>query len=105
MKDWRRYEILLPLFYNSGSPVPKTLIADAVEELEARFGAVSSETQIIHGRWRSGGTRYSDELVRMWIDVEDTPEVQSFFVDFKERLKSRFEQLDIWITSHSIRVI
>lgn len=105
MKDWRRYEILLPLFFNNGTPVSKALIADTVEELEVRFGAVSSETQIIHGRWQSEGNRYSDELVRIWIDAEDGPEVQKFFVEFKERLKRRFDQLDIWLTSHSITVI
>jgi hypothetical protein len=47
MKNWRRYEILLPLCYNDGTPVSKSLLARTIQELEERFGAVSCETQII----------------------------------------------------------
>jgi hypothetical protein len=43
----RRYELLLPLRFNDGQPVPDSLIADSLVELEQRFGAVSSETQVI----------------------------------------------------------
>jgi hypothetical protein len=46
----RRYEILLPRRYNDGQPVPDSLIADTLVELEQRFGSVSSETQIIRGQ-------------------------------------------------------
>lgn len=51
MNTWRRYEILLPLQFNDGTRVSKALLAEAVLELDARFGAVSCETQVIHGRW------------------------------------------------------
>jgi len=78
MNNWRRYEILLPLRFNDGKPVAKALLAATVLELEARFGAVSSETQIIHGRWRGGGKAFADDLIRVYVDVEDTPEVRSF---------------------------
>ena len=105
MKNWRRYEILLPLYFNDDSPVPRTLIAETIEELENRFGAVSSETQIIQGRWQSGGKHYSDELVRIWVDAEETDSVKAFFAELKEKLKARFEQLDIWMVSYSVNVI
>jgi hypothetical protein len=51
----RRYELLLPLRFNDGQPVPDALIADPLVELEQRFGAVSSETQVIRGQWRHQG--------------------------------------------------
>ena len=95
MKNWRRYEILLPLRFNDGTRVPKALLAQTVQELEDRFGAVSCETQIIQGRWRGGGTAYRDELMRAWVDAEPTPEVQAFLANFKERAKARFQQIDI----------
>ena len=44
MKNWRRYEILLPLQFNDDTPVPKSFLAEAVLELDSRFGAVSCET-------------------------------------------------------------
>ena len=77
MNNWRRYEILLPLQFNDGTPVPKALLAATLLELEARFGAVSCETQIIHGRWRSQGEAFEDDLVRVYVDAEHTPEVRA----------------------------
>ncbi len=101
----RRYELLLPLRYNDGQPVPESLIADTLVELEQRFGAVSSETQVIRGQWPHQGQQYRDELVRVFVDVADTGENREFFVAYKDQLKSRFGQLDIWMTTYLIEVI
>jgi len=48
MKNWRRYEVLLPVRFNDGVRIPKALLAQTILELEERFGAVSCETQVIH---------------------------------------------------------
>jgi hypothetical protein len=39
------------------------------------------------------------------VDVEDTPETVEFFSQFKEALKERFRQIEIYILSYEIRVI
>ncbi len=105
MSASRRYEILLPLRFNDGQSVPDALISDTLMELENRFGAVSWETQIIRGRWRHEEEVYSDDLMRVIIDVEDLVEHREFFRDFKKRLKIRFRQVEIYMTTHSIDVI
>ncbi len=74
-------------------------------ELRERFGAASCETQIIRGQWQHHGSIYNDELLRVFADVEDTAENRQFFLGFKARLKARFEQVDIWLTSHPIDVL
>ena len=104
-KPFRRYEMLLPLRFNDGSPVPDELIADTLVELEQRFGAVSCETQTTRGFWRHEGESYRDELVRVYLDVQDVPENRKFFSQFKEPLKARFRQIDIWLTTYSLDVI
>lgn len=48
-ETYRRFEILLPLRFNDGQPVPDDLVAETVVELRTRFGAVSCETQTIRG--------------------------------------------------------
>lgn len=103
--SYRRYEILLPLKFNDGTPIPRDLIVDTALELEERFGPLSTETQEIEGRWRSGGQTYRDQSVRMFVDVEDIPEHREFLLQLKERLKARFQQRDIWLTSHPIDVL
>ncbi len=105
MKSWRRYEILLPLRFNDGGRVPKALLAQTIQELEDQFHAVSCETQVIQGRWRSQGKAFRDDLMRLYVDVEAGPEAQAFFENFKEQIKARFQQLDVWVTSHSIDVL
>ncbi len=104
-RSLRRYEVLLPLRFNSGQPVPDDLIAETLLELEQQFGAVSSETQIIRGLWRHEGEPYRDDLVRVFVDVADEPEHRRFFFEFKERLKARFQQIDIWLTTYPIEVL
>ena len=101
----RRYEVLLPLRFNEGRAVPDELIAETLFELEQRFGAVSSETQMIRGRWQNEGKSYRDELIRIFVDVVDSPANRKFFVRFKKHLKKRFAQLDIRMTTYLVEAI
>jgi hypothetical protein len=102
---YRRYEILLPLRFNDGSPVPDELVGQTLLELRQQFGAVSSETQTIRGHWHHQGQTYRDELTRVFVDVPDTPQTLQFFHEFKQRLKERFQQIDIWMTTYPVEVI
>lgn len=79
----RRYELLLPLRFNDGQSVSDSLIADTLVEMEQRFGSVSAETQVIRGQWRHQGQSYHNELVRAFVDVEDTSANRKFFISFK----------------------
>lgn len=103
--SYRRFEVLLPLQFNDGQLVPEELIGDTVLELRAHFGAVSSETQVIRGYWEHQGQSFRDDMVRVFVDVPDTVENRRFFVDFKELLKTRFKQIDIWMTTYSLEVL
>ena len=103
--SYRRYEILLPRRFNNGQLVPNRLHTETILELRQRFGAVSCETQLIRGEWENQREVYRDEVVRLFVDVEDEPQNRDFFLGLKQRLKSRFQQLDIWLTSHPIDVL
>ena len=103
--SFRRFEILLPRRFNDGQAVPDELIADTLLELEERFGAVSSETQSIRGLWRHEDQLFRDELIRVFVDTLDVPESREFFLEYKERLKARFQQIDIWLTTYPIDIL
>lgn len=102
---FRRYEIVLPLRFNDGHPVPDELIANTLIELRQKFGAVSCETQTIQGQWQLQDRLFRDDLMRMFGDVADTPENRAFFVEFKTRICAAFQQIDIWMTTYPIEVI
>ena len=104
-ESFRRFEVLLPRRFNDGQPVPDELIANVLVELEEQFGAVSCESQTIHGRWRHAGEVFRDDLIRVFVDALDLPETRQFFVDFKARAKVKFQQLDIWMTTYPIDVL
>lgn len=55
--------------------------------------------------WTHQGQAYRDDLIRVFVDVPDTPEHREFFVRFKELLKQRFQQIDIWISGHPLDII
>ena len=105
MNDLRRYEILVPLVHNDGRLVAGPLLAQTFAELREKFGAASWETQTVRGAWEHQGAVYEDNLTRFYVDVPDLPQHREFFRDFKETLKVRFAQLEIWITSHPLDVI
>jgi hypothetical protein len=105
MSAYCRFEILLPLEFNDGRPVPREFLAEAAIEIQRRFGGVSWESQAIEGIWRQGGVEYRDRLNRIFVDAEDTDENRQFFIGLKSRLKSSFQQLDIWLTVHPVEIL
>ena len=104
-RPYRRYEMLLPLRFNDRRPIPDDLIVDTLLELEERFGAVSCESQRTRGYWRHESESFRDELIRVYVDVPDLPEHHEFFARFKERLKTRFQQIEIWMTTYPLDVL
>ena len=105
MSKWRRYEILLPLRFNDGRPVPAQYVREIIEELRQRFGGVSCDSQTVYGEWESRGQIYRDELVRIYTEAVESVDDSRFFADLKERLKKKFDQLDIRMTHYLIEVM
>jgi hypothetical protein len=99
-----RFEILLPLPYNDGATIEREKIAQTVDELSDHFGGTTQDLLRATGTWKYGGTRFRDELLRMRIDSDD-PAAVAFLRNYKETLKQRLQQIDIWITAHQIQVI
>jgi hypothetical protein len=101
----RRYEILLPIRFNDGQPVSGELLEQTREELVAQFRGLQILPHTVLGLWVYEGSRYEDELRRFTVDVEDTPENQQFFVDFKRKLLERFAQIEIYIASYPVDLL
>jgi hypothetical protein len=99
-----KYEIFLPLKYNSGTAIEPEKIEQIQEQLMAVFGAitVSSFVAPFQGTWRYGGVEFIDDIVR--IEIITNEELQ-FFKTFKRRLKRKLRQIEILITMQYIHVI
>jgi hypothetical protein len=82
MKEYCRFEILLPLAFNDGQPVPREFLADTAAEIQAKFGGVSWESQAIEGIWHTGGIQYRiGSTEYSWM-----PKIQSRIANFSRRL-------------------
>jgi hypothetical protein len=100
----KRFEILLPLNYNDGSEIELEKFDQTDFELTEHFGGVTWDSIRVTGTWKYGGTRFRDELLRVRIDTTDR-KATTFVRAYKEVLKERFQQIDIWVTAHEIEVI
>jgi hypothetical protein len=65
---------------------------------------VSLSSQTIQGLWIHRGTKYEDELRRLIIDADDTPENRAFIANYKLVLEERFDQVVIYIRSYRIDI-
>lgn len=102
--SFKRYEILLPTRYNDGLAVEEERFAQTRRDLVAEFGAVTWCPERLQGIWSQGGKIFEDTHIKVVIDVEDTPRVHAFFRRFKETLKCRYRQIDIWMISYAIEI-
>jgi hypothetical protein len=100
-----RFEILLPLFYNDGRAIEKEKFVQTDDELVRLFGATSTDTVSVRGRWLYQSTVYQDQLIRVRVDLSDDPANWQAVRTFKEVLMARFDQLEIWITASRIEVV
>ncbi len=101
----QQYAVLLPLRFNDGSLIPEELFQTTYRELLERFGALTIERADINGFWTHEGFTYEDSLQRVIVVDSDDEEAEAFFRAYKETLKRRFQQLEIWITVQPIRVL
>ena len=102
-KRIRGIEIYLPLDYNDGEPIPVSKFVTLEDELLRRFGGVTSlQRQFpLQGAWRSGAEIYYDEVVVFSaMDFREETHLESlrYLKRLKERLKKKFDQLEILIT-------
>ena len=100
-----RFEILLPLYSNDGNPIEQEKFLDTNQELVTQFGATSTDAVIVSGRWMYKGIIYDDRLIRIHVDTNESPSHREFFRQYKQKLKIRFQQEDIWITVQQIDVL
>lgn len=99
----RRYEILLPLYFNDKSTVPCNLHEETINEIVERFGGISVEKGGVGGLWTNdAGNQVADEMVCIYVDVESTAENTDWFLVNRTNWQARFLQDCIYIVSYEI---
>jgi hypothetical protein len=99
----RSIDIYLPLDYNDGRPIPDAKFVTVQQELLTRFGGITSTQRQfpLSGVWKSGPAVYRDRVVVLSVmDFRDESQLKSlqYLARLKDRLKKKFDQLEILIT-------
>lgn len=95
-----RFEIRLPTYYNDKTKIEPEKYEQTKNEIYEKFGAFTVLT-VTEGGWRDPhtGKSYVEDLggFIIDIDIEKLDETIEFFEEYKEKLKTRFKQEDIYI--------
>ncbi len=110
LKPIRTIEIYLPLEYNDGEPIPESKFVGVQRESLARYrGVTSTQRQFpLEGLWESRGRVYQDLVVVISVmdfRKETQFEAIRYLERLKERLKRKFDQLEILITLQELVAI
>jgi len=100
-----RYEILLPLNRNDGTAQAPEDLMRTIKEITRQMGGCTHDHSRIDGFWNHEGTTFHDQLNRVLVDVDDTPESLAYFMILKTALEERFQQHSIYITRHPVEVL
>lgn len=98
-----RIDIILPVFYNNGRKIEDSKLLQTRKELAKRFGGCSFLRKS-YGTWidPSDHKEYNDVNSIFFVIAPKTQATLDFLSEYKEVLKSRFDQKDIMITYQDI---
>ena len=112
MTSKKRVEILIPTHYeptlNNGKyeKINGDEYATTYEELSDQFRGWTHDPTVKTGEWLDdNGVKFSDNTTTLYCDFDDTEKNKQFLIKYKEVLKKRFKQKEIYITIHDVEVI
>jgi hypothetical protein len=92
-----KIEILVPKKYNNGEIIPAIHHARTSNDLARQFGSYTEDSSPLLGSWIDPKTKkkYKDENFTYWVLCNDTKYNTDFLPRFKEKLKERYQQIEI----------
>jgi len=104
MATKRRYEILLPVLDNAGEIQPAANF-EAVEERLLNFFGGFTNCGKVRGEWAHGESVHRDELIKVSVDIDDTPWNRERMKALKMVTQEAFKQVELYVTSYVVEVI
>jgi hypothetical protein len=109
-KSIRNIDIYLPLEDNDGRPFLEARFVGVQRELLARYGGVTSTQRQfpLEGLWRFKRRVFQDlVMVFTVMDFREESQLQAirYLEKLKERLKKRFDQIEVLITLQELLAI
>jgi len=98
-----RYEFLVPLHDNEGNPFDPAEIVQVRDEITEKFGSLHFQPSApYYGPWEHKGVVYEDKLLLFIVDGPPEETDVQWFQAYKEELKGRFRQLEIYLVAYEV---
>ena len=99
------FQIVLPLFDNTGARLPRALFRTTVAELTDRFGGATAFTRSpAEGFWEEpGGEVKRDEVIVVEVLVNQVED--AWWADYKRTLEARFAQDTVLVRAIPCRTL
>ncbi len=96
------FRIFLPKTYNDKKKIPIKIIEKIALEIQDRFGGYSldhfAHLPVIQGSWKDGdGLKYEEEHFLLELFVEDTFDNKKWISTYKEMIRQKLKQKEIFI--------
>lgn len=106
----RSVDVYLPLDYNDGRLIEEAKFVALQRELLQRFGGVTSTQRQfpLQGLWQAHGQVFDDQVIVFTVmdfHAKTQLETLRYLERLKERLKKKFDQLEILITVQELLAI
>ena len=97
-------QLLLPLNNNAGKPLARELFVEVRNELVERFGGMTGYTRTpVRGLWQDKDQTVHDDLVIYEVMVERLD--ADWWRRYRAQLEKRFEQSELVVRAHEIKVL
>ncbi|TMJ04075.1 MAG: hypothetical protein E6G97_07735 [Alphaproteobacteria bacterium] len=97
-------QILLPLYDNSGEPLPAELFSEVRQQLADRFGGLTTYSRApAQGLWKDDGETHHDDIVVF--EVMAARLDAAWWGEYRRNLEARFRQREIVIRAQETVVL
>jgi len=97
-------QILLPLSYNDGAPIPDSSFLKIQSTLTSRFGGLTAFSRSpAKGIWKQAGKTLLDDIIVVEVMTEtlDLP----WWQDFRTQVEIKLHQEEIVIRTHKVQTL
>ena len=98
----KEYDLLIPLYYNDGTPVEAKKLRVLQARLLEYFNGVTFFPQPHQGLWKVGDVVYRDEIVIYRVVTKKARSARQFLHQLKVELEASLRQEEIFIVEREV---
>ena len=101
----KEYDIILPLYYNDGTPIELTKYSALAEQLVGHFDGATLYPQPGEGYRQNGGGLTHDKTVTFRVLSGNARKAKTFLTKLKKRIKEDFGQEEVLIVQRDVETV